>query len=57
MPPAGRRPGWPPAWLVAGFAGGQVVRLTEGRYQTSATEVCATFREIDGVPQYMAVPQ
>lgn len=42
--------------LVAGFGGGQVIKLTEGRYQTEATEVWATFRKLDGVPQYLAVP-
>lgn len=41
--------------LVAGFSGGQVARLTEGRYQTDVTEVWATFREVAGVPQYVAV--
>ena len=44
-------------YIVAGFAGGDVVRLTEGRYKTSATEVSATFRMIDGVPQYIAISQ
>lgn len=43
--------------LVAGFGGGQVVKLTEGRYQTSATEVWATFRVVNGVPQYVAAEQ
>lgn len=43
--------------IVAGFAGGQTTSLTGGRYRTTATEVCATFREVDGIPQYLAVPQ
>lgn len=42
--------------LVAGFRGGEIMRLTEGRYNTSVTEVAATFRQIDGTPQYLAVP-
>jgi hypothetical protein len=43
--------------IVAGFSGGQTSRLAANRYQTTATEVCATFREVGGIPQYMAVPQ
>lgn len=43
--------------VVAGFNGGQTSSLTGDRYKTTATEVCATFREIDGIPQYIAVPQ
>jgi hypothetical protein len=43
--------------VVAGFSGGQTFSLTENRYQTSAAEVCAAFREVDGIPQYLAVPQ
>ena len=43
--------------VVAGFSGGQTSSLTGERYRTAATEVCATFREVDGVPQYLAVPQ
>lgn len=43
--------------VVAGFAGGQTTSLTDGRYRTAATEVCATFRELAGIPQYLAVPQ
>jgi len=43
--------------IVAGFGGGQTVSLTDGRYRTTATEVCATFREVDGIPQYLAAPQ
>jgi hypothetical protein len=43
--------------IVAGFNGGNVVRMTEGVYQTSATEVAATFRKISDIPQYIAIPQ
>ena len=43
--------------VVAGFSGGQTVSLTADRYRTAATEVCATFREVGGVPQYLAIPQ
>lgn len=43
--------------VVAGFNGGQTTSLTDGRYRTTAAEVCATFREVGGVPQYVAVPQ
>lgn len=44
--------------VCAGFSGGNVVRMTEQRYQTSVTEVSATFRMAHGrVPQYLAIPQ
>lgn len=43
--------------IVAGFSGGQTTSLTAGRYRTTAVEVCATFREVGGVPQYLAAPQ
>lgn len=43
--------------LVAGFNGGNVSRMSEGRYITSAAEVCATFRMIGRIPQYIAIPQ
>lgn len=43
--------------IVSGFKGGVVSNMTDGRYFTSATEVSATFRIIDGIPQYLAVPQ
>lgn len=43
--------------VVAGFSGGQTSSLTGDRYKTTVTEVCATFREVDGIPQYLAVPQ
>lgn len=43
--------------IVAGFSDGQIIRLTEGRYRTDATEVWATFRTINGIPQYVAIPR
>lgn len=43
--------------IVAGFNGGQIVRLAEGRYTTDATEVAATFRMVGRTPQYIAIPQ
>ena len=43
--------------MVAGFSNGAVTRISEGVYSTAVTEVSATFREIDGIPQYIAVPQ
>lgn len=43
--------------IVAGFSDGTAVNLTDGRYKTTATEVCATFRTLNGIPQYLAVPQ
>lgn len=43
--------------IVAGFSGGQTTSLTGGRYRTTVTEVCATFREVNNIPQYLAVPQ
>lgn len=43
--------------VVAGFDGGQTSSLTANRYRTAVQEVCATFREVDGMPQYLAVPQ
>lgn len=43
--------------LVAGYSDGGIERLTEGRYETQATEVFATWRKVNGVPQYVAVPQ
>lgn len=43
--------------IVAGFGGGQTTRLTGERYRTTATEVCATFREVGGIPQYLAAAQ
>ena len=43
--------------IVAGFNGGTVSRMTDGRYTTSAAEVAATFRQVGGIPQYVAIPQ
>lgn len=43
--------------LVSGFSDGGIERMTEGRYHTDALEVSATFRQINGIPQYIAVPQ
>jgi hypothetical protein len=43
--------------VVAGFGGGQTASLTANRYRTTVKEVCATFREVNGIPQYLAVPQ
>lgn len=43
--------------LCAGFNGGNVARITEGRYSTGVTEVAATFRMVDRIPQYIAIPQ
>ena len=43
--------------VVAGFAGGQTASLSADRYRTTVKEVCATFREVNGIPQYLAVPQ
>lgn len=44
-------------WLVAGFDGGSIFKLTEGRYRATPTQVAATFRVTNDVPQYLAVPQ
>lgn len=43
--------------LVAGGNGGVLSIMTAGRYETDVSEVAATFRVIDGVPQYIAIPQ
>lgn len=43
--------------LVAGFSDGGISRLSEGRYATDAAEVVATFRQVNGVPQYLAAAQ
>ena len=43
--------------IVAGFSDGGIARMTEGRYTTDAAEVAATFRMVNGAPQYLAVPQ
>jgi hypothetical protein len=44
-------------YLVAGLGSGQAYPLTSERYKTAVTEVSATFRTTDGIPQYIAVPQ
>lgn len=41
--------------VVAGFDGGQTVSLTANRYKSKVKEVSAAFRELNGIPQYMAV--
>ena len=43
--------------IVSGFNGGLLINVTRERYKTDATEVCATFRITDGIPQYLAVPR
>ncbi|UBB15417.1 hypothetical protein [Comamonas odontotermitis] len=43
--------------IVAGFNGGQTSSLTANRYRTTVKEVCATWREVDGIPQYVAATQ
>lgn len=43
--------------IVAGFNGGGLVRLTEGTYHTDAAEVFASFRMLNGTPQYIAIPR
>ena len=42
--------------LVTGFNGGNIIRMTEGRYATDVTEVSAMFWQVNGIPQYVAVP-
>lgn len=44
-------------YLAAGFSDGTFTALTKGRYATDVGEVWATFREVDGVPQYVAIPK
>lgn len=43
--------------IVAGFNGGGVLLLTEGRYETDVSEVFAAFRKVDDIPQYVAIPR
>lgn len=43
--------------ICAGFNGGNLVRMTEGRYSTDVAEVSATFRMVNRIPQYIAIPQ
>jgi hypothetical protein len=42
--------------IVYGYSGGSIWRVTEKVYRTEVTEVWATWRINDGVPQYLAVP-
>lgn len=44
------------AGVVAGFNSGQVHRLTHETYRTQLDQVAAMFREVAGIPQYVAVP-
>ena len=43
--------------LIAGFNGGLVIRMTEGRYKVEVDEVFATFRSHRGMHQYIAIPR
>lgn len=43
--------------VVAGFSGGVISNLTDKRYRTAVTEVAATFRLTNDIPQYIAIPQ
>lgn len=43
--------------LVAGFNGGLVIRMTEGRYKVDVDEVFAAFRSHRGTHQYIAIPR
>ena len=43
--------------LVAGLGDGSIKELAEDRYKTDVQEVAATFRECNGIPQYIAIPQ
>lgn len=42
--------------VVAGFSSGQTTSLTAKRWRTEVAQVSAAFREVDGLPQYLAVP-
>lgn len=44
-------------WLVAGLPDGTIVPLSVDRYKVTASELTATFRVVDGVPQYLAAVQ
>lgn len=44
-------------WIVAGLADGTLVPLSLDRYRVAAAEVAATFRVVDGIPQYIAAEQ
>jgi len=43
--------------VTAGFSGGAISRISEGRFTTGVVEVAATFRMTGRNPQYIAVPQ
>lgn len=44
-------------WLVAGDSDGTLIPMSVGTYQVAAaSEFTATFRVVDGIPQYLAVP-
>lgn len=43
--------------IVAGFDGGNLSHLSANRYTTDVREVAATFRKVNGIPQYIAVAQ
>lgn len=43
--------------IYAGLSTGELRPMTLGRYETSASEVAATFRINRGIPQYVAIPQ
>lgn len=42
--------------IEAGLGDGSTRNLADDRYTTAVTEVAATFREVDGIPQYIAIP-
>lgn len=42
--------------VVAGFSSGETTSLTAKRWRTEVAQVSAAFREVDGLPQYLAVP-
>ena len=43
--------------IVAGMAGGQLAWMTKNRYCSVVREVAAVFRVVEGIPQYIAIPQ
>lgn len=44
-------------WIVGGTPDGSLIPLTVDRYKTEVTEVASCFRVVDGIPQYIALPQ
>ncbi len=44
-------------YLVGCFGGGSIAQLSQQRYRTEAREVASAFRVVDGIPQYLAIPQ